>query len=140
MLNCGFTQIDISDLHPSEVDWEVGRIIRKRSKTNHHKNVPTVSYKLWDMTWKLLQEHGSRSGDRVLTTRQGKPWVEDGLKANGKRTKRDGINSNYRHLNTRHWTGVRSRGLLPNRTRTLRHSTPWFKGVGAKMKTRSSIA
>ena len=47
MLNCGMTQVDISDLHPSEVDWDRGRIRRKRSKTDDHEHVPTVDYPLW---------------------------------------------------------------------------------------------
>jgi hypothetical protein len=32
-LNCAMTQQDMSDLHPSEVDWTAGLIRRKRSKT-----------------------------------------------------------------------------------------------------------
>jgi integrase len=44
MLNCGFGQQDLSDLHPGEVDWEHGRVRRKRSKTGHHARVPAVDY------------------------------------------------------------------------------------------------
>jgi hypothetical protein len=42
MLNCGFTQKDISDLQDGEVDWTTGRITRKRSKTKRKKNTPLV--------------------------------------------------------------------------------------------------
>ena len=42
MANTGMTQTDISDLHPSEVDWERGRVTRKRSKTEDRASVPTV--------------------------------------------------------------------------------------------------
>ena len=34
MANCGMTQQDISDLEDGEVDWQEGRILRKRSKTS----------------------------------------------------------------------------------------------------------
>ena len=56
MLNCGMTQKDVSDLNVLEVDWEEGRIIRKRSKTRGNGNVPEVDYRLWPETWDLLQQ------------------------------------------------------------------------------------
>ena len=40
MLNCGMYQGDISDLKPSEVDWENGTITRKRSKTSNDSDAP----------------------------------------------------------------------------------------------------
>lgn len=67
MLNCGMTQKDISDLRVEEVDWQEGRIIRKRSKTSKHENVPTVSYLLWQETFRLLrQERNPESKGLVL--------------------------------------------------------------------------
>jgi integrase len=75
MLNCGFTQKDISDLRQDEVDWAVGRIVRKRGKTARHANVPTVEYVLWPETFALLRAHRSGDPDRVLVTRSGAPWV-----------------------------------------------------------------
>ena len=51
MINCGMTQVDIADLQPKEVDWDRGRIRRKRSKTDDHEQVPTVDYALWPRTW-----------------------------------------------------------------------------------------
>jgi integrase len=74
MLNCGFTQRDVSDLADAEVNWRDGRIIRKRSKTRGQANVPTVDYTLWPSTLALLQEHRS-GGERVLVTKSGKPYV-----------------------------------------------------------------
>ena len=60
-LNCGYTQRDISDLKPQQVDWEAGRITRKRSKTKTQRKVPIVSYQLWPTTLALLkQEEGAR--------------------------------------------------------------------------------
>jgi len=71
MLNCGMTQIDISDLHPAEVDWDRGRVIRKRSKTKKREGAPVCTYFLWPRTLELLK--GFRSGDpkRVLLTKRG---------------------------------------------------------------------
>jgi integrase len=98
MINCGMTQVDISELHPREVDWDRGRIRRKRSKTSDHKNVPVVEYPLWPETWKQLRKFGHRDGDRVLLTESGREWLRDELKPHGKRSKVDAIKSNYAHL------------------------------------------
>jgi integrase len=55
VINCGMTQIDTSDLRLEQVDWGTERIIRKRSKTDDHPNVPTVNHKLWPLTFELLR-------------------------------------------------------------------------------------
>lgn len=75
-LNCGMTQSDISDLHPCEVDWEVGRLRRKRSKTAHHKNAPEIEYLLWPETFDPLKRLRSSDPDHVLVTKSGRPWVD----------------------------------------------------------------
>ncbi len=98
MINCGMTQVDISDLSPGEVDWNRGRIRRKRGKTADHESVPTVDYPLWSETWSRLRVFGRRDGDRVLLIKSGQPWVRDRLLDSGKRSKVDAIKSNYRHL------------------------------------------
>jgi len=98
MANCGMTQVDISDLKSGEVDWEKGRIERKRSKTEDHDSVPVVNYPLWPETWRLLREYGRREGERALETESGRPWVRDVIKPDGKRSKVDAIKSNYVHL------------------------------------------
>jgi integrase len=98
MANCGYTQTDISDLRPDQVDWVEGRIRRKRSKTEDHEDVPEVDYKLWPITFALLLEHGLREGDNALLTRSGLPWVRDKMMADGRRKKVDAIKSNYAHL------------------------------------------
>ncbi len=78
MLNCGMTQKDISDLLISEVDWEVGRIVRKRSKTSDEENVPVVNYLLWPETIRLLrQERAPDSEDRVLLNFNGSPILSE---------------------------------------------------------------
>jgi integrase len=90
-LNCGFLACDISDLQDHEVDWKAGTITRKRSKTQNHKDVPTVTYKLWPSTFRLLKEY--RSGQpTVLVTQSGSPWI---LEVDGK-SRSDSISSTFR--------------------------------------------
>ena len=97
MLNCGMYSKDISDLKPSEVDWEAGRIIRKRSKTEHLATTPTVNYKLWDRTFELLKKYGKRTGDRVLLNRDGDALVQQRYKDNGKMKNQDSVYDCYRN-------------------------------------------
>jgi len=102
MLNCAFTQKDVAELLQSEVDWTNGTVTRKRSKTRKKKNVPTVRYVLWDETFALLKQYRQPSGDPVLLTKSGKPWIRDSIAADGKRRhKTDAVTSNYRHLRKR---------------------------------------
>jgi integrase len=100
-LNCGMTQVDVSDLHPSEVNWEAGRITRRRSKTEKKRTTPIVSYELWAETWALLKKFGHREGHHVLLTRTCRPWVRDEI-VNRRRKRTDGIKSLYAHLKVRH--------------------------------------
>jgi hypothetical protein len=113
MANCGMTQEDVSELRDSEVDWQSGRVIRKRSKTATWDNVPTVNYKLWPLTFELLQKY--RSGqERVLLNAQGQPYVRCILKDDGRLQKADGFRTNYDHLKKK----VRSQ--IPGFNRTLK--------------------
>ena len=98
MANCGMTQQDVSDLKQSEINWDKGRIKRKRSKTEDHDDVPLVDYPLWPETFQLLQKYGRREGENALLTETGKTWVRDFLKEDGKRSKVDAIKSNFVHL------------------------------------------
>lgn len=78
MLNCGYRSTDIATLRDTEVDWDQGRIIRKRHKTKDVKNVPEVNYKLWTETFDLLKRW--RSGqETVLLTKSGGLWAFDEL-------------------------------------------------------------
>jgi integrase len=101
LLNCGMTQQDVSDLHPGEVDWEIGRITRRRSKTEKLEQTPIVCYKLWNETFRLLTEFGHRDGDHVLLTHTGRPWVRDDI-VNNKRKRSDSVKSLYVHLKAGH--------------------------------------
>jgi len=93
MINCGFTQKDISDLRPEEIVWEEGRIDRRRSKTKKLKT-PYVAWKLWQPTLDLLKQYARTTGDHALLTESGRTWVRDEIK-NGKRSKTDSIKSLY---------------------------------------------
>lgn len=99
MANCGFTQVDIAELRGAEVRLGEGRIVRKRSKTQEHENVPEVNYKLWPETLGLLERHGS-GGEIVLLTESGKPWVYE-THVGGRLKSTDNIASNYKWLKDR---------------------------------------
>lgn len=99
MANCGFYPIDISDLKDKEVEWEAGRIVRKRSKTDQHEDVPTVDYKLWPETFALLKRY--RSGtERALLTKTGRFWVHN-RREDGKLVSCNSVESNYTNLKTK---------------------------------------
>ena len=101
MLNCGMTQKDIADLLVTEVDWKEGRIIRKRSKTADEENVPTVNYKLWPETFRLLkQERAAESKDRVLLNSNGGPIWTEKITKDGKYQKTDNVKSAFDRLRT----------------------------------------
>ena len=95
-LNCGMYASDISDLKSSEVDWERGRIIRKRSKTARLDSTPTVDYPLWQETFALLKRFGRKDGERVFANKHGEPLVQQHFKANGKMKNVDSIYDCYR--------------------------------------------
>lgn len=120
MLNCGFNQIDIAKLNQHEVDWVNGRIKRQRSKTGREnrnpdeverinatgkKQIPTVNWKLWPETFRLLKKFRSSDPKYVLLTPKGKPYIERDIKtkADGVMiiTRRDPIGLNFRRLRDR---------------------------------------
>lgn len=101
MLNCGFTQIDISDLRQSEVDWKQGIITRKRSKTRKGKNsgkIPKISYQLWPETLELLKAHRSSDAERVLVSEAGTPLVQKVLIGRAKTSNTDLIRNTWLRL------------------------------------------
>lgn len=96
MLNTGAYQTDLAELRRGEVDWSAGVVKRARSKTRE-RGGPVVSYKLWPETFELLEKHGSKDGELVLTTDDGNPlvryWIE------GERMRRyDAIQSAWTRL------------------------------------------
>lgn len=95
MLNTGMTQKDISDLEQKQVDWNTGRIKRKRSKTQHQKGVPEVDYPLWQATFAMLKKHRSRDRTRALLNERGGSLFEQTIKPNGQLKKTDNIKSAF---------------------------------------------
>lgn len=83
--NCGFRQIDVATLIPSQIKG--GYIIRQRAKTEGTK-APTVAWKLWPETLAAIKEFGNKTG--LLFTYEGRTWVLEGAGEEGKR-KRDDI-------------------------------------------------
>lgn len=97
-LNCGMTQVDISDLKQSEVDWKEGRLARKRSKTRKHKRVPKVQYPLWDETFRLLKQEREHAGESVLLNENGSPLRVESLREDGKMGKTDNVRNAFNRL------------------------------------------
>ena len=111
MLNCGMTQKDarhatllqqlIADLLPTQVDWDVGRITRRRSKTDSSSRTftPEVSYVLWPETLRLLRQERSGPGsERVLLNEQGEPLWEERVEEDGSYKKTDNIRQAFERL------------------------------------------
>jgi integrase len=99
MLNCGMTQKDVSDLQHSEVDWEAGKITRKRSKTRKHENVPVVCYVLWSETLRLLKlERSQIEAGNVLLNENGGRILWDEVTVDGKYRKNDNIKNAFDRL------------------------------------------
>lgn len=102
MLNCGMGQKDISDLDHSQIDWDLGRITRKRSKTKRHENVPTVTHVLWLETIQLLrQELSPGSQGRVLLNNSGQPLWHETISDDGKQKKNDNVRNAFERLRTK---------------------------------------
>jgi len=97
MLNCGMTQKDVADLGQDDVDWQKGRIKRRRSKTDNTPSTPEVDYRLWDETLRLLKAHDSKNTP-VLVNKHGGPLWTEKEQANGKYTKNDNIRTAYFRL------------------------------------------
>ena len=98
MLNCGMYPVDIALLRQDEVDWDAGRIIRKRTKTRDRSaNVPKVDYRLWQKTFDLLRKYHSKSPELVLVDADGAPLWQY-TETNGKVRKITHIQNAYRAL------------------------------------------
>jgi hypothetical protein len=85
-MNCAMNQVDISELKHTMVDWQEGRIKRKRVKTKKVKNVPEVDYLLWPEAFELLKQFRSGHPELVLTTETGGKLVDRMYKEGEKKT------------------------------------------------------
>ena len=130
MLNTGMTQKDISDLRPDEVNWKRGTITRKRSKTARHESVPTVTYRLWKETLRLLKKESAEGATTVLVNDAGGHLKVESLDANGKLCKIDNIVSAFSRLKRE--VGIKKPLKLIRKTSaTLLKSGKQFSGVEA---------
>lgn len=93
-LNCGMTNTDIGELLHSQVDG--GYLTRKRIKTEDNANVPTVTYKLWAETARLLAKYKSKHKTHWFVSSTGTPLVETGF-VNGKGKAKDLIHRRFKN-------------------------------------------
>jgi integrase len=98
MLNCGAYQTDIAELRQNEVDWQSGRITRRRTKTNQFEKVPVVNYLLWPTTFELLKQFRSKEGDLVILTETGRKLVCNSIREDGKLSKDDSVGTIWKRF------------------------------------------
>jgi hypothetical protein len=117
-LNCGMLQQDISDLKHEEVDWDEGRVKRKRSKTrrksNGNSNIPEVDWKLWGRTFELLKAHRSKSQNHVLLNANGNPLKRSVIGDDGKINNTSNIAKQYERLQVK--LKIKKKGRKPFKT------------------------
>jgi hypothetical protein len=122
------TQKDISDLRPNEVNWKQGTITRKRSKTARHENVPTVTYRLWKETFRLLCQERAQGALTVLVNSEGGTLKVENLDAGGKLSKIDNVVSAFSRLKRRVKI-TKPLKLIRKTSATLLKSDKKFPGV-----------
>jgi integrase len=96
-LNCGMTQIDISQLRPADINWQKATLSRKRGKTQKFESVPFVVYALWPETLSLLKKFKSVDSERLLHAPIGGPLKVE-IERDGKISKNDYIGLKIRRL------------------------------------------
>ncbi|MFO1006215.1 MAG: hypothetical protein U0929_09660 [Planctomycetaceae bacterium] len=102
MLNCGMLPTDIASLKHSE--YSNGVITRRRTKTGKQlttgkgKNVPMVSWHLWNRTRELLERFATKEGELMLLNDEGRPLLRQTLKENGDVAFIDNIDSAWARL------------------------------------------
>jgi hypothetical protein len=92
-LNCGMYGVDMGQI--LHMEYQNGRIRRKRSKTERHESVPEVEYLLWPETVALLEKYRSKHPLYVLTSKKGTPlWTSKVV--DGEHTRVDLIGTQWR--------------------------------------------
>jgi len=81
--NCGLNNADIGKLTVGQIDFAARTLTRKRVKTAKHANVPTVVYRLWDETVRLLRQEMTEDGEYVLLDSKGQPLYIEKKDADG---------------------------------------------------------
>lgn len=81
--NTGMNNVDIGKLSRFQIDLDAQTLTRKRVKTASWKDVPTVTYWLWDETVQLLRQHMAEGGEYALLDAKGQPLYLDKKDADG---------------------------------------------------------
>ncbi len=113
MLNTGMYPSDIAKLEKTEVDWEAGRIRRKRTKTRDRSaNVPKVDYLLWRETFSLLKKFRADHPTLALVNEDGQPlWKE---------VERDGRIDRDNNIRTAYFQLLQTKPLKDKRFKSLK--------------------
>lgn len=94
-INTAMNQADIAKLTPSNL--EPPFLITRREKTG-----VVACWKLWPMTWKLIESCKRRGvkkpTDLLFLTRDGRPLVERGFRKDGRTFKNDAIRQTFNRL------------------------------------------
>jgi len=124
MLNCGMLPTDIAELRASEYDGE--KITRRRTKTGKRttsgrgKNVPVVSWKLWDETRRLLDKHRTQAEDCLLLNADGGKLVRNVIKDDGEVSSVDNIDCAWDRLVAK----MKKKGVVVRPLANLRKTGP----------------
>ncbi|MDB4793004.1 hypothetical protein OAG75_00020 [bacterium] len=81
------------------LDFKAKTITFKRHKEKDEPNVPTVTYRLWDETFELMQKHQSTHPELLLTTSVNTVlWKDELNEKTGRRKTKRMIGKQYREL------------------------------------------
>lgn len=94
--NCGMNNCDIGKLTADQIDFSARTLTRKRVKTVKHKQVPTVTYWLWDETIQLLRQEMTEDASFLLLDAKGEPLYIDKKDGPGGASLYDKIKSSWR--------------------------------------------
>ena len=124
MLNCGMLPTDIAELRASEYDGQ--KITRRRTKTGKRttsgrgKNVPVVSWKLWDETRRLLDKHRTHGEEFLLHNEDGGKLVRNVIKDDGEVSSVDNIDCAWDRLVVK----MKKKGVIVRPLANLRKTGP----------------
>jgi integrase len=99
-LNCGMSQADLGTASWKQIDQTSWTLTRRRAKTGDNPDTPTVRYKLWDDTIKLLRKLPHRQGLLFKTT-NGSPMYETRFDSKGEPKIKDLFSTYWRDLSSK---------------------------------------
>ena len=119
-INCGMTPMEISTLEHEHIGD--GTITRKRNKTGESGTVPEVTYHLWPLTSKLLDQYRSDHKKLAILTLDGTPLVDHTFRPDGSVLKRDSIHSAWCRLCKRAGVNIQFKALRKSSATLLQTS------------------